>query len=65
MASRKRNVEELFNPSTEEMIATTCTTGLNFDAAFDYARTVGGTALRSMTFAERGRVVDQNGGGPP
>ena len=49
-----RNAEELFNPSTEEMIATTCTTGLNFDAAFDYARTVGGTALRNTTFAERG-----------
>ena len=29
------DVEELFNPSTEELIATTCTTGLNFDAAFD------------------------------
>jgi 3,4-dehydroadipyl-CoA semialdehyde dehydrogenase len=51
------NVEELFNPSTEEMIATTCTTGLNFDAAFDYARTVGGTALRTMTFAERGELL--------
>ena len=39
------NVEELFNPSTEEMIATTCTTGLDFDAAFDYARTVGGNCI--------------------
>ena len=51
------DVEDLFNPSTEELIATTCTTGLNFDAAFDYARTVGGPTLRSMTFAERGELL--------
>ncbi len=50
-------VEELYNPSTESLIATTCTTGLDFDAAFDHARTVGGPALRAMTFAERGTLL--------
>ena len=39
------------------MISTTCTTGLNFDIAFEHARTVGGPALRAMTFAERGELL--------
>ena len=51
--------EELFNPSTEEIIATTCTDGLDFDAAFAYARTVGGPTLRKMSFAERGALLTQ------
>ena len=51
------HAEELFNPSTEELIATTCTTGLDFESAFDHARTIGGPALRAMTFAERGALL--------
>lgn len=53
------DIEELFNPSTEDLIATTCTTGLDFEVAFDHARTVGGAALRAMTFAERGALLTQ------
>ena len=45
--------EELFNPSTEEIIATTCTDGLDFDAAFAHARTIGGPALRAMTLPSK------------
>jgi len=51
--------EELFNPSTESVIATTCTTGLDFAAAFDHARLVGGPALRALTFVERGALLTQ------
>ena len=59
MATWCRYNEELFNPSTEEIIATTCTDGLDFDAAFAHARTIGGPALRAMTFAERGALLTQ------
>ena len=55
-------VEELFNPSTEEKIAETCTTGLDFVKAFDYAREFGGAALRGMTFAERGALLTKISG---
>ncbi len=50
-------VENLYNPSTEELIATTCTDGLDFVEAFRYARDVGGPTLRSMSFAERGELL--------
>jgi len=47
----------LFNPSTEEPLAEAGTGGIDFAAAADHARRVGGPALRSMTFAERGEML--------
>ena len=43
----------LLNPATEEPLAETLTGGIDFEAALTHARSVGGPALRSMTFAER------------
>ena len=38
---------ELVNPATEDVIAQTTTAGIDFAAALEHARTVGGPALRS------------------
>lgn len=43
----------LLNPATEEPLAETSTEGIDFAAALEHARTVGGPMLRSLTFAER------------
>jgi oxepin-CoA hydrolase/3-oxo-5,6-dehydrosuberyl-CoA semialdehyde dehydrogenase len=48
---------KLLDPTTGEVIATTSTSGLDFSAALHHARTVGGPALRAMTFAERGAML--------
>ncbi|MBX3226007.1 MAG: 3,4-dehydroadipyl-CoA semialdehyde dehydrogenase [Labilithrix sp.] len=48
---------ELVNPSTEEVIATTSTEGLDLGAALAYARTKGGPALRAMSFVQRGEML--------
>ena len=48
---------ELVNPATEAVIAQTTTAGIDFAAALAHARTVGGPALRAMTFAERGALL--------
>jgi len=47
----------LVNPSTEAPVASTSTAGLDLAEAAHYARTVGGPALRSLTFAERGQLL--------
>ena len=47
----------LVNPSNGEAVATTSTKGLDYAAAFEHARTVGGPALRALTFAERGALL--------
>ena len=47
----------LFNPTTEELVAQTSTEGLDVAAGLDFARRVGGAALRAMTFAERGALL--------
>ena len=47
----------LVNPATEEPVARASTAGLDMRAALDHARTVGGPALRAMTFAERGELL--------
>lgn len=47
----------LVNPATEEPLATAKTEGLDFARALDFARTRGGPALRSMTFAARGEML--------
>ena len=47
----------LVNPATEEVIARAGTEGVDFTAARDFARDVGGPALRAMTFKQRGEVI--------
>ena len=48
---------ELVNPSTEEVVATTSTDGIDLGAALSYARERGGPALRAMTFVQRGEML--------
>jgi len=43
----------LLNPATEEPLAETSTGGMDFAAALQFARSVGGPALRALTFAQR------------
>ena len=47
----------LFNAVTGEQIAEATSTGLDFKAMLDYARTVGGPKLRAMTFHERAAML--------
>jgi oxepin-CoA hydrolase/3-oxo-5,6-dehydrosuberyl-CoA semialdehyde dehydrogenase len=49
--------QTLLNPTTEEPLAQASSQGVDFAAALHYARTVGGPALRAMTFAERGAAL--------
>src|SRR5690348_5798272 len=49
--------DELVNPSTEEVLATTSTEGIDFGAALAYARDRGGPSLRAMTFVQRGALL--------
>ncbi|MCH8334851.1 MAG: aldehyde dehydrogenase, partial [Proteobacteria bacterium] len=46
----------LLNPATEQPLAETSTGGIDFSAALEYARTIGGPALRAMTFTERAEI---------
>ncbi|MCB0649872.1 MAG: phenylacetic acid degradation bifunctional protein PaaZ [Saprospiraceae bacterium] len=46
-----------FNAITGELIGTSGTEGLDFGAIMDYGRKTGGTALRKMTFLERGLML--------
>ena len=48
---------ELFNAITGEVIGETSSGGLDFAAMAAYARTVGGPALRKMTFHERAYML--------
>ena len=48
---------ELVNPATEEVLATSSTDGLDMKSAVEFARKTGGSALRSLTFAERAALV--------
>ncbi|MCB9761417.1 MAG: 3,4-dehydroadipyl-CoA semialdehyde dehydrogenase [Alphaproteobacteria bacterium] len=47
----------LVNPATEQPVAETSTRGLDFAAVHRHAREVGGPALRSLSFAERGALL--------
>lgn len=47
----------LYNPTTEAVVAETSTQGLDLAATLNYARQVGGPALRAMSFAERGAML--------
>lgn len=47
----------LLNPATEEPLACASSEGIDLAAALDHARHVGGPALRSLSFAERGALL--------
>ena len=49
----------LVNPVTEEVVATAATEGLDYAAALGFARSEGGRALRALTFAERGALLQK------
>lgn len=49
--------QTLYDPSTEEPLATTSTEGLDFAGARAYGADKGGPALRAMTFAQRGEML--------
>lgn len=51
------NRSPLVDPTTEEILAEAGTGGLDFKAAVDHARNVGGPALYAMTFAQRGDML--------
>lgn len=48
---------ELVNPSTEEVLATVSTEGLDLAAALAHARDEGGKRLRVLSFAARGEML--------
>jgi 3,4-dehydroadipyl-CoA semialdehyde dehydrogenase len=49
--------QTLLNPATEEPLAEAGTGGVDMRGVLDHARGVGGPALRSMTFAQRGAAL--------
>ncbi len=49
--------QTLFNAINGDVVATASSKGLDFASMMDYARKNGGTALRKMTFHERGRML--------
>lgn len=49
--------KELYNAVTGEVVAVASSDGIDFAEVLNYARTVGGPALRKMTFHERGRML--------
>ncbi len=53
----KAEGETLRNAITGEVIYTASSEGLDFGEMMDYARKVGGTALRKLTFHQRGRML--------
>ena len=48
---------ELHHAVTGDVVGVASTDGIDFESAYKYAREVGGAALRSMTFQERGRML--------
>ncbi|HVC11267.1 MAG TPA: 3,4-dehydroadipyl-CoA semialdehyde dehydrogenase [Burkholderiales bacterium] len=49
--------QTLINPATEAPLARVSSEGVDLAAALAYARDTGGTALRAMSFAERGAML--------
>ena len=47
----------LVNPTTDEVLAHASSAGLDLGAALEHARTVGGPALRDLSFAERAAAL--------
>ncbi|MBA3829437.1 MAG: phenylacetic acid degradation bifunctional protein PaaZ [Taibaiella sp.] len=53
----KKEGDVLYNAITGDAIYTASSEGLDFGAMMDYARKVGGPALRKLTFHQRGRML--------
>jgi oxepin-CoA hydrolase / 3-oxo-5,6-dehydrosuberyl-CoA semialdehyde dehydrogenase len=53
----KNEGDALHNAITGDVIYTASSEGLDFGAMMDYARKVGGPALRKLTFHQRGRML--------
>jgi phenylacetic acid degradation protein paaN len=53
----KNDGDTLYNAITGDAIYTASSEGLDFGAMMDYARKVGGPALRKLTFHQRGRML--------
>jgi len=49
--------QTLLNPTTEEPLARASSEGVDLESALHHARSVGGPALRAMSFAERGAAL--------
>ena len=49
--------QTLVNPATEEPLARAGSAGLDLAAALEFARRTGGPALRELTFAQRGQLL--------
>jgi 3,4-dehydroadipyl-CoA semialdehyde dehydrogenase len=56
-ASGREPFATLVDPSTEEPLARTSTSGLDFGAALEFARKQGGPLLRELSFAARGALL--------
>jgi 3,4-dehydroadipyl-CoA semialdehyde dehydrogenase len=53
----KGGLETLVNPATEEPLARIAHEGIDRRAGLDFARRIGGPALRALSFAERGAFL--------
>jgi 3,4-dehydroadipyl-CoA semialdehyde dehydrogenase len=51
------DIVDLYDPSTEDVVARLASGGIDTAAMLEHARSVGGPALREMTFAERGEML--------
>jgi oxepin-CoA hydrolase/3-oxo-5,6-dehydrosuberyl-CoA semialdehyde dehydrogenase len=49
--------QALLNPATEEPLAGASSEGIDLAAALEHARNIGGPALRALSFAERGAIL--------
>jgi len=49
--------QTLVNPTTEEPLAHASSEGVDLRQALDFARSIGGPALRALSFAERGAML--------
>ena len=56
-ARRQRRHPLLYNAISGEVIAHADSSGVDLESAYVYGREVGGPALRSMTFQQRGRML--------
>lgn len=53
----KGHNEELLDPSTEAVLGTVSTAGLDLAAALQHARAIGNPAMRALTFKQRGALL--------
>ena len=51
------NEKQLFNAVNGEVVGVASAQGIDFGSVLNYGRTIGGSALRKLTFHERGRML--------